>query len=81
MDQESGFEVLRLACGVGLAEEWVDGVSAAAVDDGASWAEKGSAECWIRVGGLVGEEAVAPGLEELGVEVFLLDWLGEGGEG
>ena len=70
MDEEGGFEVFGLAGGVGLAEEWVDGVSAAAVDDGAGWAEEGSAECRVGVGGLMGEEAVAPGLEELGVEVF-----------
>ncbi len=70
MDEEGGFEVFGFAGGVGLAEERIDGVSAAAVDDGAGGAEEGSAECWVGVGGLMGEEAVAPGLEELGVEVF-----------
>jgi hypothetical protein len=54
---------------VGYAEERVDGVAAAAVDDSAGGAEEGAAECGIGVGGLVGEEAVAPGLEELGIEV------------
>jgi hypothetical protein len=72
---------------VGYAEERVDGVAAAAVDDGAGGAEEGSAECGVGAGGLMGEEAVAPGLEELGVEVLI--WVGgwllfggcEGGEG
>ena len=54
VDEEGGFEVFGLAGGVGLAEEWVDGVSAAAVDDGAGWAEEGSAEGWVGVGGLMG---------------------------
>ena len=71
MDEEGAFEVFGLAGDVGLAEEWVDGVSAAAVDDGAGWAEESSSECGVGVVGLVGEEAVAPGLEELGVEIFL----------
>jgi hypothetical protein len=83
VDEEGGFEVFGLACGVGLAEEWIDGVAAAAVDDGAGGAEEGSAECGIGVGGLMGEEAVAPGLEELGVEILLgggLRGFGEGGK-
>ncbi len=69
MDEECGFEVFGAAGGVGYAEEWVDGVAAAAVDDGAGGAEESAAEGGIGVGGLVGEEAVAPGFEELGVEV------------
>ncbi len=69
MDEEGGFEVFRSAGGVGYAEEGVDGVTAAAVDDGAGGAEEGSAECGIGVVGLMGEETVAPGFEELGVEV------------
>jgi hypothetical protein len=78
VDEEGGFEVFGFAGGVGYAEEGVDGVAAAAVDDGAGGAEEGSAEGWVFDGGfLVGEEAVAPGLEELGVEVFL--WAGLGG--
>ena len=84
VDEEGGFEVFGLAGGVGLAEEWVNCVSAAAVDDGAGGAEEGSAECGVGVGGLVGEETVAPGLEEDGVEVFLwggLCGLGECGKG
>ncbi len=72
MDEESGFEVLCLAGGVGYAEEWVDGVTAAAVDDGAGGAEEGAAEGGVLdCGFLVGEEAVAPGFEELGVEIVL----------
>src|SRR5207302_11353124 len=42
VDEEGGFEVFRLAGGVGYAEERVDGVAAAAVDDGAGRAEEGS---------------------------------------
>ncbi len=68
--EEGGFEVFCFACGVGYAEERVDGVAAAAVDDGAGGAEESSAEGGVVDGGfLVGEEAVAPGFEELGVEV------------
>ena len=77
VDEEGGFEVFGFAGGVGYAEEWVDGVAAAAVDDGAGGAEEGAAEGGVGVGGLVGEEAVAPGLEELGVEVGA--WGGLGG--
>ena len=58
MDQECGFEVFCFAGGVGDAKEWVDGVAAAAVDDGAGGAEEGAAEGGVWVGGLVGEEAV-----------------------
>jgi hypothetical protein len=67
---------------VGHAEEWIDGVAAAAVEDGAGWTEKSASESWVGVGGLMGEEAVAPGLEELGVEVLLFGLLRLfGGEG
>ncbi len=85
MDEEGGFEVLPFAGGVGHAEERVDGVAAATVDDGTGGAEEGSAEGGVGIGGLMGEEAVAPGLEELGVEVGggWVGWLcgGETGEG
>jgi hypothetical protein len=85
VDEEGRFEVLCFAGGVGYTEERVDGVAAAAVDDGAGGAEERSAEGGVLDGGfLVGEEAVAPGLEELGVEAGW-SWLrfgkGEGGEG
>ncbi len=84
MDEEGGFEVFGLAGCVGLAEERVDGVSAAAVDDGAGWAEERSAKGGVGVGGLMGQEAVAPGLEEIGVEIVLrggLRGVGECGKG
>ena len=52
------------------AEEWIDGIAATTMDDGAGRAEESTAECGVVDGGfLVGDEAVAPGLEELGVEV------------
>jgi hypothetical protein len=54
---------------VGDAEEWVDGVADAAVDEDAGGAEEAALECWVVDGELVCDEAVAPGLEELGVEV------------
>ena len=76
VDEECGFEVLCLSGGVGYAKEWVDGVAAAAVDDGAGGAEERSSEGGVGVGGLVGEETVAPGLEELGIEVVLGGGLG-----
>jgi hypothetical protein len=70
VDEEGGFEVFCLAGGVGYAEKRVDGIAAASVDDGAGGAEEGSAEGGVVDGSfLVGEEAVAPGFEELGVEV------------
>jgi hypothetical protein len=76
MDEEGGFEIFCFAGGVGYAEEWVDGVAAAAVNDCAGWANEGAAEGWVWIGGLMGEEAVAPGFQELGVEVFLWGALG-----
>src|ERR1700735_4266699 len=54
VDEEGRFEIFGLTGGVGLAEEWTDGVSAAAVDDGAGWAEEGSAEGWVGGSGLGG---------------------------
>ena len=70
VDEEGGVEIFCVAGGVGYAEEWVDGVAAAAVDDGAGRAEEGSVEGGVvDCGDLMGEEAVAPGLEEVGVEV------------
>ncbi len=70
MDEERGFEIFCFAGGVGYAEEWTDGIAATTMDDGAGRAEESTAECGVVDGGfLVGEEAVAPGLEELGVEV------------
>jgi hypothetical protein len=70
VDEEGGFEVFCFAGGVGYAEEGVDGVAAASVADGAGGAEESSADGGVMDGGfLVGEEAVAPGFEEPGVEV------------
>ena len=75
MDEDGGFYVFGLAGGVGHAEERVDGIAAAAVDDGAGRAEKSAAEGGVGDGCLLmGEEAVAPGLQELGVEVGV--WCG-----
>ena len=50
MDEECGFEVFGAAGGVGYAEERVDGVAAAAVDDGAGGAEESAAEGGVGVG-------------------------------
>ena len=50
MDEEGGFEVFGVAGGVGYAEERIDGVAAAAVDDGAGGAEEGSAEGRVGIG-------------------------------
>lgn len=69
VDEEGGFEVFCFAAGVGHAEERIDGVAATTVDDGAGGTEKCAAEGGVGIGGLVGEEAVAPGFEELGVEI------------
>ncbi len=70
MDEEGSFEVFRFAGGVGLADQWVDGVSATAMDDAAGGAEQRSSKCGIGVVGLMFEQAVAPGLKKLGVEIF-----------
>ena len=69
VDEQGGFEIFRLAGGVGHAEEWIDGVAATSVDDGAGGTEKSATESRVGIGGLVGEEAVAPGFEELGIEI------------
>jgi hypothetical protein len=69
VDEEGGFEIFCFAAGVGYAEERVYGVAATAMDDGAGGAEESAAESRVGICGLVGEEAVAPGLEELGVEI------------
>jgi ribosomal protein L37E len=73
---------------VSYAEERVDGVAAASVDDGAGWTEESAVQRGIADGGdLMGEEAIAPCLEELGVEVWTCGCLwglfgdGESGEG
>ena len=72
MDQEGGFEVFRPAGSVGYAEERIDGVAATSVDDGAGGAEKSAAECRVANGCLlVGKEAIAPGFEELRVELVV----------
>jgi len=55
VDEEGGFEVLCFAGGVGYAEERVDRVAAATVDDGAGRAEESAAEGGVGVGGLVAE--------------------------
>ena len=54
VDEECGFEVFCVAGGVGYAEEWVDGVAAAAVDDGAGGAEESAAEGGVGIVGLGG---------------------------
>ena len=70
MDEEGGFEVFGFAGGVGYAEERVDRIAAASVNDGAGWADEGATECRILdCGLLMSEETVAPGFEELGVQV------------
>jgi len=80
VDEKGGFEIFRFAGGVGDAEKRVDGVAAASVDDGAGGAEESATECGVGDGGLlVGEEAVAPGLQELGVEIVI--WGGWGFRG
>ncbi len=63
MEEDGGFYVFGLAGGVGHAEEGVDSIAAAAVDDGAGRAEESAAECGVGDGRLLmGQEAVAPGL-------------------
>ena len=69
VDEEGGFEISRFAGGVGHAQQWVDGVAATSVDDGAGGTEESASESRIGIGGLVGEQAVAPGFEELGIEI------------
>ncbi len=69
VDEEGGVEVFGVAGGVGDAEERVDSVAAAAVDERAGGAEERAVEGWVPgLGELVAEEAVAPGLEEGRVE-------------
>jgi hypothetical protein len=69
VDEEGGLEVFGVAGGVGDAEEWVDGVADAAVDEDAGGAEDAALECGVVDGELVLDEAVAPALEEEGVQV------------
>jgi len=71
VDVDGGVKVLRIAGGVGYAEERVDCVAAAAVDEAAGGAEDGAVDVGVGEGELVGEEAVAPGLEGAGVESVL----------
>ena len=60
---------------MGHAQKRVDGIAAAAVNDGAGGAEEGAEQGGVADGGLlVGEQAVAPGLQEMSVEI-LAGWL------
>lgn len=52
-------------------KQWVDGVSAAAVDENAGWAEQAAEQRGIAHGNnLTDDEPVAPGLERRGVELL-----------
>jgi len=88
VDEEGGFEIFCPAGGVGHAEEWVDGVSATSMNDGAGGTEERATECGVVDGCLlVSEETVAPCLEKIGVEVvfggglLILCGFGEVGKG
>jgi hypothetical protein len=59
---------------VGYAKKRIDGVAAASVNDGAGGTEESAAKGGVGIGGLMGEEAVAPGLEELGIEIAGWVW-------
>jgi hypothetical protein len=43
MDEEGGLKIFCIACGVGYAEEWVDGISTASVDNRAGGAKESAA--------------------------------------
>ena len=78
MDEEGGFEVFGFAGGVGHAEEWVDGVAAAAVDDGAGGAEESSAEGGVGVGGSDGRGGRRTRFGGVGRRGWCLEWLDDG---
>jgi hypothetical protein len=70
MDEFRRADVFFIAGGVRHFEQRVDGVAAAAVDEGAGGAEQAAVERWIaHRDDLAGDEAVAPGLEKGGVKL------------
>ncbi len=76
VDEEGGVRGICFAGGVGDAEERVDGVAAAAVDDGAGGAEEGAVEGGVwgwMTGGRGGRRTRFGGV---GVEIFLWWWVG-----